>query len=140
LRSGSAAEKGKADHMPRRWLMPGGSRYSGPPEALELYTEAVTASRGDSVVKGAKTPYTSHAGHMFSFLDSDGRMALRLSDELREAFLATYDSGPVVRHGSVMQGYCSVPDDLLRNTGELAAWLTKSHRWISTLVPKQTKK
>ena len=59
--------------------MPGGSRYSGPPEALELYTEAVTASRGDSVVKGAKTPYTSHAGHMFSFLDSDGRMALRLS-------------------------------------------------------------
>lgn len=120
--------------------MPGGSKYPGPPGALELYAKAVTGSRGGSVVKGAKNPYTSRNGHMFSFLDIDGSMALRLSDELREEFLATYDTGPVIQYGSVMQGYVSVPDDLLRNTDELTAWFTKSQDWIGTLEPKPTKK
>ena len=120
--------------------MPGGSKYQGPPEALELYAEAVTAGRSESVVKGAKNPYTSRNGHMFSFLDVDGGMALRLSDELREEFLVTYDSGPVIQYGSVMQGYISVPDELLRNADELTPWFTKSYDWIGTLEPKPTKK
>ena len=60
--------------------MPGGSQYQGPMVALELYTAAVDASSIDSEVKGAKNPYTSRNGHMFSFLDRDGTMALRLSD------------------------------------------------------------
>ena len=51
--------------------MPGGSQYPGPAEALEQYTAAVDASAGDSMVKGAKNPYTSRNGHMFSFLDAD---------------------------------------------------------------------
>ena len=46
--------------------MPGGSDYQGPPEALELYTAAVDAGGGDTIVKGAKNPYTSRNGHMFS--------------------------------------------------------------------------
>ncbi len=116
--------------------MPGGSKYQGPAEALELYSQVVDSSEGDSVVKGAKNPYTSRNGHMFSFLDFDGHMALRLSDELREEFLSAYDSGPVVHYGSVMRGYVSIPDDLLRNTGELAGWFTKSYEWIGTLKPK----
>ena len=120
--------------------MPGGSKYPGPPEALELYAEVVTTSRSESVVKGAKNPYTSRNGHMFSFLDKDGGMALRLSDELRDEFLAVYDSGPVIQYGSVMQGYVSVPNELLRDTDELTAWFTKSHDWIGTLEPKPTKK
>ena len=47
--------------------MPGGSNFPGPPEALELYTDAVTASRGESVVKGAKNPYTSRNGSCCSW-------------------------------------------------------------------------
>lgn len=120
--------------------MPGGSKYQGPPEVLELYTQVVTASRSESVVKGAKNPYTSRNGHMFSFLDPDGGMALRLSDELGEEFLTVYDSGPVIQYGSVMRGYVSVPDGLLRNTNELTGWFTKSFDWIGTLEPKPTKK
>ena len=120
--------------------MPGGSKYPGPPEALEHYAEVVAAGRSESVVKGAKNPYTSRNGHMFSFLDIDGSMALRLSDELREEFLAAYDGGPVIQYGSVMQGYVSIPDELLRNTDELTAWFTKSHDWIGALEPKPTKK
>jgi hypothetical protein len=120
--------------------MPGGSRYEGPPEALELYTAVVETSAGDSVVKGAKNPYTSRNGHMFSFLNADASMALRLSDDLGEEFMSNYESGPVISYGSVMRGYVSVPAELLANTSELAAWFEKAYDWIGSLPPKPTTK
>ena len=120
--------------------MPGGSGYQGPAETLELYVAAVEQSTADTAVKGAKNPYTSRNGHMFSFLDADGSMALRLSDELGEEFLKSYDSGPVVQYGSVMKGYVSVPDELLHDTDELVRWFDKAYEWIGTLKPKPTKK
>ena len=120
--------------------MPAASKYEGPQEALEQYKAVVDAGAGDAIVKGAKSAYTSRNGHMFSFLDGDGTMALRLSDELGEEFQSTFDSGPVVSYGSVMRGYVSVPAGLLANTAELAVWFDKAYDWISTLAPKPTKK
>ena len=118
--------------------MPGGSDYRGPPEALNQYT-AVVGSAGE-VVKGAKNPYTSRNGHMFSFLDAEGMMALRLSDQLAEVFFSQYESGPVMQYGSVMRGYVSIPDDLLRTPDELGPWFGQAYEWIGTLEPKPTKK
>ena len=120
--------------------MPGASGYTGPPKALKQYKAVVEASSGDSVVKGAKSAYTSRNGHMFSFLDAEGVMALRLSPELGDEFQSMYDSGPVVQYGSVMRGYVSVPAELLANTTELVAWFDKAHEWIGTLSPKPTTK
>jgi len=118
--------------------MPGGSDYQGPPDALERYA-AVVETAGE-VVKGAKNPYTSRNGHMFSFLDGEGAMALRLSDGLADEFLSTYESGPVMQYGSVMRGYVSIPSVLLNRTEELASWFEKAYVWIGTLDPKPTKK
>ncbi len=120
--------------------MPGGSEYPGPQRALELYTAAVDASSGDAVVKGAKNPYTSRNGHMFSFLDAEGAMALRLSDDLRDEFGTRYDMAPVVQYGSVMRGYVAIPDELLEDTDAIRAWFDKSYEWIGTLEPTPTKK
>ena len=100
----------------------------------------VDGSVGDSELTGAKNPYTARNGHMFSFLDSVGTMALRLSDTLQKEFLARYDSGPVIQYGSVMRGYLSVPDDLLERTDELRGWFEKSYDWVGTLEPNPTKK
>ena len=118
--------------------MPGGSDYQGPPDALERYAAVVEAA--GEPVKGAKNPYTSRNGHMFSFLDGDGAMALRLSEELADDFLAEYESGPVIQYGSVMRGYVSIPDELLSDTEELGSWFQKSYDWIGTLEPKPTRK
>jgi len=120
--------------------MPRGSGYAGPPEALARYSAVVEQSAADTVVRGGKNPYTSRNGHMFSFLDKDGAMALRLSDEQAERFRSEYDSGPVTQYGSVMHGYVSVPEDLLERTAELAAWFDESFEWTGTLPPKATKK
>ena len=116
--------------------MPGGSKYTGPPEALEAYTSAVEASRSGAEVKGAKNPYTSRNGHMFSFLTAEGTMALRLSEEMTEEFRSSYESGDVIQYNSTMRGYSSVPDALLASTGTLARWFDRSWDWIGTLPPK----
>ena len=77
---------------------------------------------------------------MFSFLDTDGTMALRLSDELTEEFRTGYESGDVIQYGATMRGYSSVPTDLLTDTPALAAWFDRSWEWIGTLPPKPTRK
>jgi hypothetical protein len=120
--------------------MPRGSDYEGPARSLELYAAVVDAAVGDVDLKGAKNPYTARNGHMFSFLDGDGNMALRLSDELRDQFLEEYQSGPVIQYGSVMRGYVFIPDTLLTLTDELGEWFQKSYDWTGTLEAKPTKK
>ena len=120
--------------------MPGGSKYEGPPEALEAFRSVVEGSQSDAEVKGAKNPYTSHNGHMFSFLDAGGTMALRLSDELTEEFRSRYESGDVIQYGATMRGYSSVPAELLADTDRLSVWFDQSWEWIGTLPAKPTKK
>jgi len=90
--------------------MPRGSAYPGPADALARYRAVVDASENGEV-KGAKNPYTSRNGHMFSFLDAQGTMALRLSPEMEAEFRMSYDSGPVVQYGRTMRGYSSVPSE-----------------------------
>lgn len=77
---------------------------------------------------------------MLGFLDAEGSMALRLSDELGDEFRSTYDSGPVMSYGSVMRGYVSIPEELLTATATLITWFDKAYDWIATLPPKPTKK
>jgi hypothetical protein len=120
--------------------MPNASAYEGPPEALAQYRAVVDASSGDTIVKGATNPYTSRNGHMFSFLDPTGMMALRLSDELTEQFLSEFESGPVMQYNSVMRGYSSIPADLLADTDTLVTWFDRSFEWIGTLPPKDAKR
>ncbi len=119
--------------------MPGGSDYPGPVEALERYRAAVEAS-GNGEVKGSKNPYTSRNGHMFSFLDPDGVMALQLSSDLESEFRSHYHSGPVVQYGRTMRNYSSVPAELLDDTEALRQWYDRAWEWIGTLEPKPTKR
>lgn len=115
------------------------SKYVGPPDKLELY-EALVARFPDIPRKGAKNPYTSLNGHMFSFLDSDGVMALRFSEADKKALIEQWQTGPSIQYGSVMRGYAIVPDSLLQDTDALAPFFEKSIAYISSLEPKPTKK
>lgn len=113
------------------------SNFEGPVRAKRLY-DALVAANANVEVKGASTPYTSRNGHMFSFLDTAGTLAIRLPAPLRGDFLAKYDSQIVEQHGRVMAEYVSVPTGLLSDTAELQAWFDESYEWIGTLTPKPT--
>jgi len=112
-------------------------RYEGPAERLVWY-ERLVATQPDVELKGATMPYTSRNGHMFSFLDSTGTMALRLSDDDRSRFVGEYAAALAEQYGRVMKEYVVVPDDLFGRTEELSDWFRRSHEWIGTLKPKST--
>jgi hypothetical protein len=117
--------------------VPQKAEYVGPAESLSLY-EALVAGNPDAERKGVTTPYTSRNGHMFSFLDPEGMMALRLPAAARDEFFARYTSALVEQHGRVMKEYVAVSKDLLRETAELQPWFDQSYEWIGTLKPKPT--
>ncbi|WP_144017350.1 hypothetical protein [Ekhidna lutea] len=85
-------------------------------------------------------PYTSMNGNMYSFVAKEGYVAIRLPEEEKQAFMDTYNAGPAISYGATMQGYVHVPEDVLKNTKELAAYMNKSHEFAKTLKPKPTKK
>jgi hypothetical protein len=88
--------------------------------------------------KGAGFPYTSVNGNMFSMLNENGTLALRLPEAERKAFLAKYDTTLNVSHGFVQKEYVVVPDALLASTDELREHFAASLAYAQSLRPKPT--
>ena len=110
-----------------------------PADKLELYDQLI-ATNPKIQRKGAANPYTSLNGHMFSYLNPSGSLALRLPEEEREKFLRKYKTTLFEAYGAVMKEYVTVPDSLLKNTKELQKYLELSYRYIETLKPKPAKR
>ncbi|MGB0368404.1 MAG: hypothetical protein ACPGD8_03300 [Flavobacteriales bacterium] len=110
-----------------------------PADKLELYN-AVIAAFGKLERKGKTTPYTSHNGHMTSFLDKSGIMGLRLSSEDIDAFISEHDSKLMEQHGRIMKDFVLIPDSLLANQKSMLTYIEKSYEHTASLKPKPTKK
>jgi hypothetical protein len=108
-----------------------------PEDKLALYEKLVATIPGVSR-KGATVPYTSLNGHMFSYLTKEGKVALRLPAEEREAFLAKYKTTLCKAYGVIQKEYVEVPDPLLKKTSELKKFFSVSHSYVGSLKPKPT--
>lgn len=108
-------------------------------DKVKLYDDLI-ASVPEIPRKGAANPYTSHNGHMFSFLNKDGSMALRLPKEEREAFMKKYGTELAISYNTVMKEYAVVPDELLADIKKMKPYLIQSLEYIKTLKPKPTTK
>ncbi len=106
-------------------------------ERLRAY-ERLVATQPGIERKGATIPYTSMNGNMYSYLDANGTLALRLSPEDREAFMTRHRATLHEAYGIVQREYVSVPDRLLDQTEALREWFAASVRYASTLRPKPT--
>jgi TfoX/Sxy family transcriptional regulator of competence genes len=104
-------------------------------EELRLYDKLIAAIPSLER-KGASVPYTSHNGHMFSYLSKSGTLALRLPDDTREAFLKKYQTTLCKQYGVVQKEYVEVPAALLRRTAELKKYLALSYDYVRTLKLK----
>ena len=94
---------------------------------VEIY-RALVAEHDDLAVKGAKSAYTAMNGNMFSFVDGDGLLCIRLSNEDKAAFEAAHGTGDVIQHGAVMRGYVPVPEAMLEDMGDIAGSFCESRR------------
>ena len=110
-----------------------------PADKLALY-EKLVATNPAVERKGAAMPYTSVNGHMFSFLTPEGKLALRLPDDERNAFLKKYKTKLCEQHGTVLKEYVVVPDALLKKTSDLKPFFARSFAYVNSLKPKPTKK
>ena len=108
------------------------------PELLALYDAAI-ADISDVERKGATVPYTSHNGHMFSLMDDEGTLAIRLPKEELEIFLKKYKTSLRQAYGIVQKEYALVPLSLLKKTSEFKPWMWKSFDYVNRLKPKPTK-
>jgi hypothetical protein len=110
-----------------------------PAEKLALY-EKLVATNPKVERKGAANPYTSLNGHMFTYLNPSGKLALRLPSDEREKFLKKYKTTLFEAYGAVMKEYVTVPDSLLQNTKELQKYFVLSYQYAGSLKPKPSKK
>ena len=110
-----------------------------PANTLALYDKLVATDPGIER-KGDTIPYTSINGHMFSYINTDGSVVLRLSKADQEAFVKKYKTTPVLSYGAVKKDYVSIPDDLLKNTKELKKYFDLSITYTRSLKPKPGKK
>lgn len=90
--------------------------------------------------KGATMPYTSVNGHMFSFLDKEGRAGLRLPKEALANFLKKYKTTLCEAHGAILKEYALVPEKLMSRTKELQPYFLESYEYVKSLKPKPAKK
>ncbi|UKN02684.1 hypothetical protein K6119_04045 [Paracrocinitomix mangrovi] len=106
----------------------------------EQYNQLI-AKWGKTERKGKANPYTSHNGHMFSFIDKKQEyLAIRLGKEEQTAFMEKYKTGPVIQYNSTMRGYVEVPKEMFADYEVVKIWLDKSWEYINSLEPQPSKK
>lgn len=66
-----------------------------------------------------------------------GEVAIRLSADDLEAFLAEHGTQRPVSYGSVMQDFALVPPDIVANPAQLAAVIRRAHGHVDSLPAKQ---
>lgn len=103
---------------------------------LENY-EAAIANLKNVERKGKTMPYTSLNGHMFSFLDKEGNLSIRLNEKEREAFIKKHNSKLSEQHGRIMKEYVLVPGSIAKDAAKLTKYLQLSFEYVSTLKPKK---
>ncbi|TND09865.1 MAG: hypothetical protein FD123_793 [Bacteroidetes bacterium] len=94
----------------------------------------------EAELKGATMPYTSCNGNMFSFMNPEGKLAIRLSADDRDTFMKKQKTGLMEAHGTIMKEYVEVPDQLLLSPAKLKTDFGKSLAYVKSLKPKATKK
>lgn len=106
-----------------------------PQGKIDLYNKLV-ATNPKIERKGDTIPYTSHNGHMFSYLEKDGSLGLRLPADELEKFLKKYKTTLFKSYGIVKKDYALVPEKLQRNIKELKPYFDISYEYVKTLKPK----
>ena len=86
--------------------------------------------------KGKTMPYTSANGYMFSLLNKDAELGIRLSKESGERFKDEHETTIFKSYEAVMKGYVLIPDAMLDDLEMLAPYLDEAYDYVMSLEPK----
>ena len=102
---------------------------------VKIYDELV-ANNPNFERKGKTMPYTSANGHMFSLINKDNELGIRLSKEATVEFDQTFGTQPFISHGATMREYVLIPESLLTDMETLGIYLQKGFEHVMSLPPK----
>lgn len=106
---------------------------------LKIYDELV-AMNSNFERLGKTMPYTAANTHMFTLLNKDGELGIRLSKESQEKFKEEHNTTIYKSYGAVMKDYVLVPEKMLEDLDALAPYLEESYQYVMSLKPNPRKK
>lgn len=104
-------------------------------KTVEIYDQLV-AKCSNFERKGKTVPYTSANGYMFSLVNKEGEIGIRLPKTLQKEFMEKYSTTGFKSHGANMKDYVLVPESLRSDLDLLADYLERSYQYVMSLKPK----
>ena len=104
-------------------------------EMLDIYDQLIKLCP-DFERKGKTVPYTSANGYMFSQLNKDAQIGIRLPKADCAKFKLDYNTTEFRSYGAVMRDYVLIPDTMLDDLGELSRYLNDGFKHVMSLPPK----
>lgn len=108
-------------------------------DVTDLYEAAIAAS-DKAERKGKANPYTSTNGHMFSQINKDNEVGVRLPKPRQKELLAQYGAGPFKSYGATMRDYVCLTDEMLSTQGLLTQLLDEGFDFVAAMPPGGKKK
>ncbi|MGX1929676.1 hypothetical protein [Flagellimonas sp. 2504JD4-2] len=102
---------------------------------IKIYDEVV-ANNPNFERKGKTMPYTSSNGYMFSLVNKDNQLGIRLSKEDTVEFDKAFGAKSFKSYGATMREYVLIPESLLGDTETLGNYLQKGFEYVMSLPPK----
>lgn len=103
---------------------------------FELYKKLISMTPGIEL-KGKTMPYTSANGHMFSLINKEGEIGIRLPKVKREEFLIMYETAPPFKsYGTIMKEYVLIPESLLNQLDIVSSYFIEGFNYVKSLKPK----
>ena len=103
-------------------------------QLIAHYEQAIADAPGVER-KGKANPYTSANGHMFSQINKDDQLGIRLPKPRQKDLLDQYGAGPFKSYGATMRDYVCLTDKMLNTPGLTARLLAEGLAFVSAMPP-----
>ncbi|MBC3846773.1 hypothetical protein H8K90_10315 [Winogradskyella echinorum] len=104
-------------------------------DALKIYDDITEACDGFER-KGKKMIYTSSNGYMFTLLNKDAEIGIRLPKEEAAKFIEEHNTGHYYSYGAKMKDYVLVPETLWNDKKLMVNIFEQSFAYVNSLPPK----
>ena len=103
-------------------------------ELVALYERAIAASSAFER-KGKANPYTSANGHMFSQINKDDQLGIRLPKRRQVDLATAFGAGPFKSYGATMRDYVCLTDGMLADEALVTDLLVEGFAFVSAMPP-----
>ena len=104
---------------------------------LAIYDVACAAA--EIPRKGKNLVYTSANGHMFSQMNQDGELGIRLPKDRQAAMANEYGAGPFKSYGATMRDYICLTEAMLGDETLIVVLLKEALAFVEAMPPGKKK-